>query len=162
MWIDADAFFEPGAERGIERMLSLAEQSDRDVVIPSDPQRWDCQNLCTGVMLWRATTWSRSFLKFWWLDGETRFSGTFRHSFSWEQKILNAIWKADSDKFLVVPHCTINAACEAPASSGAFVVHCMGEELKTRLNRIAIAEEHHSKMNNNNNKNNDNDDKFYK
>lgn len=96
-------------------------------------------SLCTGVMLWRASAWTRDFLARWWAAGATLFSGTFLRSFSWEQRILNSLWRDEAARFFVVPHCTLNAPCDAAPASGALVVHCMGAAAAIRVARLSVA-----------------------
>jgi hypothetical protein len=140
LWLDADAVLQHdvGAPR-IESLLAAAARAGRDVVMSVDPPVWECKNLCTGVMAWRASRWSSDFFKLWWQDAETRWGGTFVHAFSWEQRILNALWPSHVDHFYVVPHCALNAPCNTSLThSHAMVVHCMGAEAPTRLARVEL------------------------
>lgn len=140
LWLDADAVLQRdvGAPR-IESLLAAAARAGRDVVMSVDPPVWECKNLCTGVMAWRASRWSSEFFKLWWQDATTRWGGTFVHAFSWEQRILNALWPSQADHFYVVPHCALNAPCNASLThSHAMVVHCMGAEAPARLARVEL------------------------
>jgi hypothetical protein len=141
LWLDADAFIESDGAARIEALAWLAHGAQRDVVMPADPPIWQCQNLCTGVMLWRASAWTAQFLELWMRDAATRWGGTFLQSFSWEQRIINALWHERATRFYVAPYCVLNQACSAPPRSGAAVVHCMGAELHIRLARFALAEQ---------------------
>ena len=141
LWLDADSFIERDGAARIRALAQLALDAGRDAVLPADPPVWQCENLCTGIMLWRASVWTRDFLALWWADATTRFGGTFMQSFSWEQRILNAIWHDVAERFYVVPYCVLNAPCATPPQSGAAVVHCMGADQHTRLTRVALAED---------------------
>jgi hypothetical protein len=135
IWLDADAVLQADAAPRVEALLQLAANSGRDAVLSADPPLWQCQNLCTGVMAWRATDWSRDFLAEWWRDADTRWGGTFRHAFAWEQRILNAVWSEHASRFFVAPYCALNAEC-GTTDAEPMVVHCMGADASTRMARV--------------------------
>jgi hypothetical protein len=141
LWLDADAFIELDGTQRVETLVRHAASMARDVVMPADPPVWHCQNLCTGVMLWHASAWSAQFLRDWWRDAETRFGGTFKQSFSWEQRVINALWHDVASHIYVVPYCVLNAPCSSAPRSGAAVVHCMGADASTRIARLALQED---------------------
>jgi hypothetical protein len=135
IWLDADAVLQADAAPRVEALLQLAANSGRDAVLSADPPLWQCQNLCTGVMAWRASDWSRNFLAEWWRDADTRWGGTFRHAFAWEQRILNAVWSEHASRFFVAPYCALNAEC-GTTDALPMVVHCMGADASTRMARV--------------------------